>query len=234
MCNMCCAENLDFWRRTSAFVGVATTVVCGVLHAKNDIAIFNVIAVKMNEVSLRRSSVFSAEWVPFALMFITTTFTVLQCVSKKMETAVMLRWADWLITVPVMMALISVLCGMREAFSVFFQALLAFFTIFTGIQCEHLKGRVYAATLVLGNVTMIVSWISVIWHISMTNAPGFVIAIVVVQLVMFMLYPVFYVLKELRGWSVEKTESVFVVLGMLTKSALALILAIGVKTTSKL
>lgn len=176
---------------------------------------------------------FDIRFIPFVITLLSTLCLAPQ-IFLETEKAVWCRWADWSITVPIMMALISALSGVRDAWLVAAQAFLALATILTGIFMDASLPPASWIAFISGNVTMTFSWIVVFWHLSQTEAPNFVRWIVGSQAFMFTLYPVVAVWSEWRSWELEKKEQVYAWVGALTKSILAFILVFGVRTYGKI
>lgn len=217
-------------RATVFAISLIVCVMTAVLAIESRIQLYVLHATNMTEsVTKPLAAEFDIRLIPFVITLI-SSFCLAPQIFLETEKAIWWRWADWTITVPIMMALISALSGVRDAWLVAAQAFLAFATILTGIFMDAAAPPASWIAFVSGNVTMAFSWIVIFWHLWQTEAPGFVKGIVGSQAAMFSLYPMVAFIKDWREWELENSEQVYAWLGAATKSILAFILVFGVRS----
>lgn len=216
--------------RVLAFAASLTaTIITASLAIASHVDLFVLHATNMTDAVTRPlGHAFDIQFVPFVITLLSTICLAPQ-IFVTTEQAVWWRRADWSVTVPIMMALISALSGVRDAWLVAAQAFLAFATIQTGIFMDAADPPVSWIAFGTGNITMLFSWIVVFWHLAQSEAPTFVYAVVGSQFAMFLSYPLVALLSAWRGWELETTEQVYAWLGTITKSLLAFILVFGVR-----
>ena len=207
------------------------TVVAFRLATKNVLDMYVLHATTMTDVVARRTTSFDVSHVPATILFISAICSLAQlCLEPKH--AMWVRWADWTITVPIMMTLISALAGTRDVWMVAAHAFIAIAVILSGILMDAIDGGKRWVAFALGNVLMAFAWISIFWHLHQTDAPHFVRGIVGSQAFMFALYPLAALICRLANATLKNTEFTYTVLGTITKLLLAMILVFGVKKTA--
>lgn len=207
------------------------TIVSFQLATKNVLDMYVIHAVRMTDVAVERVTAFDVSHLPAMILFVSTVCSFIQlCVDPKH--AVWVRWADWTITVPVMMALISALAGTRDVWMVAAHSFIALAVILSGILMDEIDSRMRWIAFALGNLLMTFAWISIIWHLRQTGAPDLVTGIVASQAFMFVCYPVTTVICRAANATLKNTEFAYAVLGTVTKLLLAMILVFGVRKTA--
>jgi hypothetical protein len=219
-------------RRLAFVVSAVVTIVSIAYSIDSHVDLFAVHAVNMTSTAFRPSSTFDVRYVPFVITFLSSLCLIPQMVFE-LDEAVWWRWADWTITVPIMMALISALAGVRDVWLVAAQAFLAIPTILSGVLMDASEPPAAWIAFAMGGVTMLFSWITIFWHLSQTEAPPFVYGIVGSQFGMFLAYPAVAAGARVRGWTLEFTELVYTWLGTVTKAILAFILVFGVRAQGR-
>jgi hypothetical protein len=207
------------------------TIVAFQLSTKNVLDMYVMHAVRMTDVNVKRVTSFDVSHLPAMILSVSAVCAFIQlCVGPKH--AVWVRWADWTITVPVMMALISALSGTRDVWMVAAHSFIALAVILSGVLMDEIDGRMRWVAFALGNLLMAFAWISIFWHLRQTTAPDFVTGVVVSQAVMFVSYPITAVICRAANATVKNIEFAYTVLGTITKLLLAIILVFGVKGTA--
>lgn len=240
--------NLRAWRiaMATACYAVAFFVCLPLTYGKgsrdNVVELFALTATNMTGIQVVLQTEFGVRFLPFLLLVISAVFTTLQAIGTPRVNdpqpkpssidPVAMRWLDWCITVPVMLALISALCGVRDVWLVADQAILGLAMIVLGIVADELTTRVRWIAYGTSSIVLLVVWTVICWHLSMTEAPGFVYGIVVSQALMFVVYPIVALAKMWGIWNNDQTEKAYVITGTITKTLLAVILAGGVRQTS--
>jgi hypothetical protein len=210
-------------------ISLTVTVIVAALAIDSRIQLFVVHATNMTSTLTQPlAAEFDIRFIPFVITML-SSFCLAPQIFLEAEKAVWWRWADWSVTVPIMMALISALSGVRDAWLVAAQAFLALATILTGIFMDAAAPPVSWLAFVSGNVTMLFSWTVIFWHLAQSEAPDFVYAVVGSQFLMFSCYPLVAFLDGWYRWERETAEQVYAWLGAATKSLLAFVLVFGVR-----
>lgn len=207
------------------------TIVAFALATQNTISVYTLHATNMTQVTTRYISQFDVTYIPSIILLISSACQAIQ-LSLSTESAKYVRQADWMLTVPIMMALISTLSGTRDIWMICSHAFIAMAVITSGILMDAIDSVLCWLAFAMGCMLMLFSWTSVIWHLSRTTAPDEILAVVIIQLLLFTSYPATALICRIKRAHLEKEELAYNILGTITKSLLALIIVFGVKGTA--